>query len=336
MKLASIELISEILPHPNADKLDLAKVLGYTCIVGKDEFKAGDAVIFIQPDTILPDAPWAEFFKKRSSRVRAMKLRNVWSQGIAISPYKVFAPDISPLKGLLLPDRIGNDIAALIGVTKYEPPVPQQLDAKGQLPTGLGKTDEERWNNFLPADLPYGELVDVSLKVDGSSTTCYCKHIDEEWVVGVCSRSLELKLECSNTYTAVEQKHSILEKLKRYCMQHNVSLALRGEAYGRGIQSFNNNHHSKLPLGFAAFSIYNFDTHSYEHKGSQHYFEDVCHILDIPVVPIIERDVPLTPELIKHYAEDISELDGKPFEGVVVKHATGSFKVMNAEYDSQK
>jgi tRNA-binding EMAP/Myf-like protein len=142
MKLASIELISEIKPHPNADKLELAKVLGYTCIVEKGKYKAGDAVVLIQPDTVLPDEPWAEMFKKRGNRVKAMKLRGIWSFGIVMSPYDVC--DLSDLKYLLMPVNIGKDIADRIGVTKYEAPASQALDAKGPLPFGLNKTDEER------------------------------------------------------------------------------------------------------------------------------------------------------------------------------------------------
>jgi hypothetical protein len=45
---------------------------------------------------------------------------------------------------MLMPINIGKDISERIGVTKYEAPQPQQLDAKGPLPFGLGKTDEER------------------------------------------------------------------------------------------------------------------------------------------------------------------------------------------------
>lgn len=163
MKLASIEIISDIQPHPNADKLDLAKVLGYTCIIEKDKYKVGDAVVLIQPDTVLPDKPWAEVFKKRSSRVRACKLRGQWSFGIIMSPYVVC--DVSDLKGMLMPTNIGKDISERIGVTKYEAPQPQHLDAKGPLPFGLGKTDEIRWQNI--EDLPFGEPIVVTAKWDG-------------------------------------------------------------------------------------------------------------------------------------------------------------------------
>jgi RNA ligase (TIGR02306 family) len=329
MKLASIELISEIHPHPNADKLELAKVLGYTCIVEKDKYKVGDAVVLIQPDTVLPDKPWAEVFKKKSGRTKAIKLRGVWSFGI-VMPTSTFFDET--LVHSYLP---GTEVSHLIDVTKYEAPQPQQLDAKGHLPFGLGKTDEERYQNIL--DLPFGEKVDVTLKIDGQSATYYCRKDREtgEWHTGICSRSLELKPECSNNYTRINLKYDILSKLLNYCSFRDVSLALRGEIYGSGIQGHAANPHSKLPLDFAAFSVYNFDTFQYENTADEHNYQAVCGAMWLPMVPTVAVAT-LTPELIKHYAEDISEIDGKPFEGVVIKHSKGSFKVINLGYDERK
>lgn len=326
MKLASIELISEIHPHPNADKLELAKVLGYTCIIEKSRYKAGDAVVLIQPDTVLPDEPWAEMFKKRSSRVRAMKLRGVWSFGI-VMPISTWFTNNIPV--------VGDEVSDLIGVTKYEAPQPQQLDAKGILPFSIRKTDEERYQNIL--DLPFGETVDVTLKVDGQSATFYCYKNRQtgEWHTGICSRSLELKPECSNNYTRINAKYDILSKLLNYCSFRDVSLALRGEIYGNGIQGHAANPHSKLPLDFAAFSVYNFDTFQYENVGSEHYVYKVCSKIKIPTVDIVETAT-LTPELIKKYAEEMTEINGRSFEGVVIKHSKGSFKVINLSYDERK
>jgi RNA ligase (TIGR02306 family) len=236
---------------------------------------------------------------------------------------------------MLMPVNIGKDIADRIGVTKYEAPAPQSLDAKGPLPFGLNKTDEERFQNIL--ELPFGELVNVTLKIDGQSATYYC-HKDRqtgEWTTGICSRSLELKLECNNNYTRINKKYNILDKLLSYCQAHDVSLALRGEIYGNGIQGHAANPHSKLPLDFAAFSVYNFDTFKYENTADQHNYQNVCGAMWLPMVPTVAV-MDLTPELIKHYAEDISEIDGKPFEGVVIKHKNDSFKVINLNYDEKK
>ena len=335
MKLASIELITDIQPHPNADKLELAKVLGYTCIIEKDRYRVGAAVVLIQPDTVLPDKPWAEMFKKRSSRVRAMKLRGVWSFGIVMALDKVIDPFFFGDQYGDPKWHIGLEISHLIGVTKYEAPQPQQLDAKGPLPFGLGKTDEERFQNIL--DLPYGEKVDVTLKIDGQSATYYC-HKDRqtgEWTTGICSRSLEMKPECYNNYTNIDRKYGILNKLQDYCKFYDVSLALRGEVYGNGIQGHAANPHAKLPLDFAAFSVYNFDTFQYETTSGAHNYLRVCHRIGIPTVDLVERTA-LTPELIKEYAEEMTEINGRAFEGVVIKHSMGSFKVINLSYDERK
>lgn len=333
MKLASIELVSEILPHHNADSLEIAVVLGYQCIVPKGEFTVGRPVVLIQPDTVLPDKPWAELFRKRSNRVKAIKLRGVWSFGIVMCPWKM--EDLRDhLKGLLIPDRLGADISDLIGVTKYEPPMPQDLSGAGYLPTGLPKTDEERYQNLLDS-LPYGKRVQVTLKIDGQSATYYCKRSDNGWETNVCSRSLVIKPEAENNYTRIAAKYNIIEKLRAYCETHNVSLALRGEVYGQGIQAFDGNPHAKLPLNFAAFSVYNMDRNQYEGPSDPHYYTKVAAALDIPVVPLIE-DTLLTRQLIDKYSTGIDKIDGKRFEGVVLKYDEGSCKVINLAYDERK
>jgi hypothetical protein len=66
------------------------------------------------------------------------------------------------------------------------------------------------------------------------------------------------------------------------------------------------------------------------------YFENVAAELQIPTVPIVERDVVLTQELIDKYAKELKKLNGKMFEGVVVKHSSGTFKIINKNYDSKK
>ena len=328
MKLATVEPVQKIVQHPNADKLDLATVSGYTCIVGRDQFKQGDSVVLIQPDTVLPEEAWSEMFRKRSGRVRAMKLRGEWSFGI-----------VMPIDTWPVLDGVANstEVSTLIGVTKYDPPQPQQLDALGYPPTGLPKTDEERYQN-LDGLLPYGERVDITLKIDGQSTTYYCKlnAETEEWETGICSRSLRLKPECDNNYTRAEARYNVLEKLKEYCINNSVSLAVRGEVYGAGIQASGNNPHASGAVNFALFSVWNFDTHAYECTTDRHYYANLGYALNIPCVPCIEKDVVLTPEIVKYYAQEIDTVDDKPFEGVVVKHHTGSFKVINLSYDERK
>lgn len=332
MKLASIEIIKEILDHPNADLLSLAKVLGYTCIVPKGKYKPFDKVLLIQPDTVLPDHPWAAIYKKRSSRVKAIKLRGVWSMGI-VEDFKTTGLDLlEEIYGSEF--QVGEEVSEDLNITKYDPPLPKDLSAKGLLPFGIPKTDEERWQNIDP--LPLGEVVDVTLKIDGQSWTAYCALKDGVWHKGICGRTLEFKLDGNNNYLNNNKKYSILDKLEAYCVKNGVSLALRGEQYGKGIQVFSANPHAKEDLSLALFQVYCIDSHEAARTNSPYYFINVAEQLGIPTVPILERNVILTQELVDKYGDELSEVNGNPFEGVVINGNNFSFKVINKLYDSQK
>jgi hypothetical protein len=54
--------------------------------------------------------------------------------------------------------------------------------------------------------------------------------------------------------------------------------------------------------------------------------------LNLPHVPIIESQVPLTQQLIDKYS---SKVDIKFGEGVVIQHDYGSFKIINKNYDAK-
>ena len=58
--------------------------------------------------------------------------------------------------------------------------------------------------------------------------------------------------------------------------------------------------------------------------------------MGLPTVPLLERDVPLTRELIAKYTEGLTEVNGQPFEGVVINWASGSCKAINKHYDAKK
>lgn len=335
MKLATIETISRVIPHPKADRLDITTVCGYEAIVVRGSRSLGERVVFVQPDTCLPpDQSWCSDLLKycgSNRRVKAAKLRDKWSMGIVVGQDQLPDLDLSAY-------QIGEDISGMLGVTKYEPPLPTNLEAKGLLPHNIPKTDEERWQN-LSDDIPYGQVVDVTLKIDGSSFTAYVVLCEDGSVSrGVCSRSLDLKIQddATNRWVDAERKYGVLDRLEKYCRQHKSSLALRGEVYGQGIQSNSNNPHSQMPQDVAFFSVYNIDQHKYETKGSQHHFPAVCKALDLPMVPLIEQDVVLTPELIRRYDSELDSIEGRPYEGVVINHSQGSFKVINKSYDSKK
>ena len=328
MSLASIQPILEVKRHPNADLLDIVTVIRYECIVKRDQWKVGDLCVFIEPDTKLPDLPWSAFYRAKSSRVRAIKLRSVWSMGVVESVSNV---------GYTGPVEAGIDVSEAIGATKWEAPIPQDLSASGPYGFGIPKTDEYRWQSLT--DLPFGQRVDITTKIDGQSWTALCKLPDTpdgEIIQAVGGRSFLYKPDSINNYTQNQANYDVLNKLNLFCRQNRVSLAIRGEQYGAGIQKSAVNPHSKMNLGLAFFSTWLIDERRYACKGHPLYIFDLAPKLGLPTVPMLERDVILTPELIKKYDEEIEAVEGKPFEGVVINHAGGSFKVINKSYDSRK
>ena len=201
MKLASIETVSEILPHPNADKLEIAKVLGWQSVVRKGEFKTGDTVVFVVIDTILPVAPWSEFLKKgdKQIRLKTAKIRGQYSQGLVL-PMSVL-PDCTKQW------HMGSDVGCELGIKKYEKEVPLALSGvvKGTFPQHLApRTDED--NGLSNPDLVAEVLkypIRVTVKLDGSSCTVIVRDgkIDQ-----VCSRNQSLMESDSNAFWAAAKK----------------------------------------------------------------------------------------------------------------------------------
>ena len=67
-KLASIQKIKEIVPIKDADKIEIAKVLGWQVVVRKGQFKPGDLAVYFEIDSFLPVRPEFEFLRDRSYR----------------------------------------------------------------------------------------------------------------------------------------------------------------------------------------------------------------------------------------------------------------------------
>lgn len=110
--LAHVEQIVDIQPIPNADKIEVATVLGWRVVISKaDNFKVGDKVVYIEIDSKVPDRPEFEFLRDRKFRVRTIRLRGQYSQGLILS--------MSILKNKNY--EIGTDVTKELGVTYYVP-----------------------------------------------------------------------------------------------------------------------------------------------------------------------------------------------------------------------
>ena len=110
--LAHVEKIVDIQPIPDADKIEVATILGWRVVIAKaDGFQIGDKVVYIEIDSKVPERPEFEFLRDRKFRVRTIRLRGQYSQGL-----------IMPMSILGNKDYDeGTDVTKELGITYYVP-----------------------------------------------------------------------------------------------------------------------------------------------------------------------------------------------------------------------
>lgn len=145
-------------PHPNADRLDVARIFGFTCCIAKGSFVDGQLAAYIQPDSVV-DSTRPEFeFLAGHERIKVKKLRGVVSMGVLMP-----APD-----GV----QEGDDLAEHFGVTHYEPPIPGERvgEVEGG-PVGIyaPKYDVESMYRYKRL-FNDGELVIATEKIHGANS----------------------------------------------------------------------------------------------------------------------------------------------------------------------
>lgn len=279
-KLVTIQEIKDIKPIENADKIEVARILGWNVVVKKNEFKIGDKVVYAEIDSLFPEKEEFEFLRNNQFRIRTIRLRGQVSQGICF-----------PLSILPKGDyKIGDDVTELIGVTKYEPPIPVCLDGKikGQFPSFISKTDETRvqvsqdkLTKFKNVRCVYSE------KIDGVSATYYLNNGE----FGVCSRSLSFLKDDKNTYYQMVKKYDIENKLRAI----GRNIAIQGEIIGDKIQ----NNKYKLDKNERRLYLFNiFDIDKFEYLGYEE-FISIADKLQMETVPFIDTNFKLIDDIDK-------------------------------------
>ena len=333
-KLASIQKILEVLPHTNADTLEIVKVLGWTCVVLKGQFVKDQQVVYIEPDAILPEGKeeWA-FMKDRGFRIKTIKLRGQVSQGL-VFPISIVDDTFFRIQAEAGTLQDGVDVTEMLGITKYEPYVPAQLagTVKGNFPEFVHKTDEMRIQ-AVPEVLYRHQQKPfyVTEKVDGSSMTVYIK--DGEF--GVCSRNLDLKETESNSLWKVARELDLENKLRSY----RRNIALQGELLGPGVQG---NKYKLDKLNYLLFNVFNIDTGLHFDYPD---FVQVIEYLGLPHVPFITNSyiLPATVDELVEYSKGKSLLnkdvhrEGVVFRPIVNEYSEDlrgrlSFKCINPDF----
>mgnify|MGYP005990995365 CR=1 FL=1 len=335
-KLASIKKIDKLEPIEGADRIELATIGGWKVVVAKDVgHQEGDSVVYCEIDSFLPIEPEFEFLRKSSYkklvdgtegfRLKTIRLRGQYSQGL-ILPIDVL------LKTGVSSDDVyeGLDVTDMLGITKWDPPVPANLAgvAKGNFPSFLKKTDEERVQN-LKGEYETWKGEDhkfyVTEKLDGSSATFYYRNGE----FGVCSRNLELERNEDNTFWRVSKELGIETKLRNI----GKNICIQGELIGEGIQKNRYKIKGQTVRFFNAFDIDSYERMSYSEMMDL--ITETLELQSVPVTAVPGFKLPDTIEDLLVMAEAKSIMNDKAErEGIVIRSADNkiSFKAISNKF----
>lgn len=203
--------------HPNADQLEIFKVWGYTVITRKGEWKEGDLAAYIEPDYVVPLNDLFSFLGKeeRHRRIRAKKLRGIYSYGLLVQP-----PDGT---------KEGDNVIELMGVVRWEPSIlekrfcfhtPEAPAPDLRIPPKYDLENIQKYPNLLNPK----EDIWVTEKIDGASARYL--YLDGKFHVG--SRTRWKKDVPPDPWWRAFHAD---ERIMKWCLSHEGSI-LYGEIYG--------------------------------------------------------------------------------------------------------
>ena len=259
-QLVSIQVVNAVEPIAGADAIERVRVLGWWVVAKKGDYRPGDKVVYAEIDSLLPERPEFEFLRASSFRparvdpatgaveqpagfrIKTARLRGQVSQGICFPP--AILPDGAPTDE-------GADVTDLLGVAKWEPPLPAGMGGrvKGAFPGFLPKTDETRVQ-LLEETLARhrGRTFHATEKLDGTSFTAFV--FDGDY--GLCSRNLWVdEGDESNVLVRVARGLDLEAKLRGLRDRLGVDVAIQGEVIGPGIQK------NKYALPGLALRVFN-------------------------------------------------------------------------------
>lgn len=369
-KLAHIEKIEWLEPIEGADRIELAGVMGWQCIVKKSEFKVGDLCVYIEIDSIVDkDNPDFAFLEKRNYRIKTMKMKGVISQGI------VFPLSILPINREY---RIGDDVTSVLKITQVEDEVPKPKPSSSmqsikqrhkklfknkvfqklmrhkwfrtiairllspkkktpKFPDWIIKTDEVRLQNMPNVLEEYkGKPMIVTEKLDGTSTSFGLKRVKRnEYDFAVCSRNVRQLTPSQKSYYDENVYYEIANK---YDIR-NVLLKLLKDNNATTVVLQGETIGEgiqKNKYGIKGFDFYGFNLVIDGKKVDSTVASHMVKEFGIKWVPILETEFMLLPtvnEMID-FADGTSKIADTLREGLVIRdhENTTSFKCISNKF----
>lgn len=335
--------IETIVPHPNADRLEIAKIAGYNVVVGKDDFVSGQKAIYVPESAVVPEdvlEPAGLLGKLSGSaknRVRAIKLRGVLSQGILL-PLYLYGLGGAP---------VGKDCSWALNITKYEPPIPIHMQGEVWSPNvGILSYDVESLQKY-PDEFSDSDFVYVTEKIHG--TLCEISFVQnligEPNAFGGClitSKGLARKNLAFKNNEANKNNLYVRTALPITDAMQNlqVNTVIFGEIYGDGVQDLKYGL-DKGQVEFRVFDILQYDQELFSYLPMNFFnIQNLCHSLGLKTVPVLASgNWSYIKSRLQDYMGPHSSIGPNIREGIVIRrdgdffsHQTYALKLVSEAY----
>jgi len=302
-----VTTIQDILPHPNADRLSVAKIYDWMVVIQKDLYKVGQPIIYIPVDSILPVDLEEKLFppdskiKLTKSRVKSIKIRGAISQGMIVDLHHT---------GLVIDKncKLEEDVSSILQVKKYEP-------AKESLPSKLNvKKSKKQSNRYF---CKYTDIENIkwynNLFTENEPVVMTTK------LHGTNARYGWVPFDANTLYRKILKFFGFLPKWQFVWGSHNVQIHDKSEhkgfyeedVYSKIFRQYNLD--AKIPEGYVVYGeivgdgiqknfnygcargeykLYIFDIMFVDEDGTHKYldhwdFIDMAERMELPVVPIV-------------------------------------------------
>lgn len=369
--LAHIEKIVDIRPISGADQIEMCRVLGWECVIKKNEYKVGDLIVYVEVDSIVPEKPEFEFLRDRKFRVKTIKLRKQISQGLVL-PLTVLPPITATnphsWEHWKKSDCEGCDVTKILGITHHDPEsslnqkdetnskihnhpivkfilkyslgrkllLPFLRKPKGAWPGyWLAKTDEPRLQN-IPSLLERYKDEDfyITEKIDYQSVTFFTRKMKN----GIFNKKIFGV--CSRNFWLKSEDNSLYwdmarkYKIENILREYNEEITIQAEQGNLQVQG------NKYGIKEPQMWIFNIINNRTNYHFSVDEMRTFCIRHELPMVPVLDEHFKLksTVQEMVEYAKGYSVLNPKVLrEGVVFRLVKNgeklvSFKVISPDF----
>ena len=255
--------ITSVLPHENADSLEVIPVGGYTVCARLGQFHAGDLAVYLEPDDLLPVRVMEFSFLEPKSKdgyahIKAIRLRGVLSYGLLVAARPGWVE--------------GQDVAEELGVRRWEPPIESCAHTEDASAPGCHVFHYDIENYRRYAKIHQLEAVEITEKINGANA----RFVWTDGELHVGSHTKWKKPDERNQWWQAAKKYDIESKLQDF-----PEYVFYGELYGN-VGGWGYGQPGVLRLAFFDVSLRG----EYLDVDQKH---AVLTSLDLPEAPVVFR-----------------------------------------------